>query len=261
MNEKDDTNALDNLCYLTDPVVTGNGDFDHARRIHPSTADHRHCGGVAQSHSGQTTGLRIRLRNNMKTATDGINVFPTRGFRGQVNCFTHLLADALFYVPSFYLIRPGAWGLAPRGRLGRHGLLLHILAFHKYGISHAGAGHCRCSSVSPGPLSRMLRQSAEFPRTTASHLDAHGIAACGQRVLQQIGKDLMHALNTDRKLQIHTVGFSQKLDVPAFPDWCQIGPDHPPDRLKIAGFSIGEAKETVRKIADTVKVAQKKLTD
>lgn len=67
----------------------------------------------------------------------------------------------------------------------------------------------------------------------------------------------MHALNIDRKLQIHTVGFFQKLDVPAFPDWCQIGPDHPRDSLKIAAFAIGEAYETARKIADTVRVAQK----
>ena len=49
----------------------------------------------------------------------------------------------------------------------------------------------------------------------------------------------MHALNIDRKLQIHTVGFFQKLDVPAFPDWCQIGPDHPRDSLKIAAFRLG----------------------
>ena len=188
LNEKGDTNALDNLCNLTDPVVTGNGDFDHARRIHPSTADHRHCGGVAQSHSGQTTSLRLRLRNNMKAATDDINVFAIPGFRQQVNCFTHLLADVLFYVPSFYLIRLGAWELAPRDKLGRHGLLLHILAFHEYGISHAGAGHCRSSSVSPGPLSRMLTQSAEFPRRAASHLDAHGIAVAASEFSSKLGK-------------------------------------------------------------------------
>ena len=54
---KEIANALNNLRNTTDPVVAGHGDFDHARRIHPSVADHRHGGGVAQSDSGKTANL------------------------------------------------------------------------------------------------------------------------------------------------------------------------------------------------------------
>ena len=53
------SNALDNLRYLADSVVAGNGDFDHARRIHPSAADHRHCSRVTQSDSGKTAHLKV----------------------------------------------------------------------------------------------------------------------------------------------------------------------------------------------------------
>jgi hypothetical protein len=100
---KGNTNALDNLCYLTDPVVAGNSDFDHARWIHPPTTDHRNFGGVAQNHSGPTTGLRIRLSKNMKSATVDIDVFPIQGFRELVNGFTHLLAVVHFTILSFDL--------------------------------------------------------------------------------------------------------------------------------------------------------------
>jgi hypothetical protein len=62
---KGDTNALDDLCYLTHPVVTWDGDINHARRLYSLIAHHRHCGGIDQSDSGQTACLEIWCSNSM----------------------------------------------------------------------------------------------------------------------------------------------------------------------------------------------------
>lgn len=59
--DKDNTNALDNLRYLTDSMVAGNGHFHHARWLYPFIADHRHRRGIDQTHSGTTTTLRLPL--------------------------------------------------------------------------------------------------------------------------------------------------------------------------------------------------------